>query len=143
MNTNDLEKEFLEKVGGLLNENVSRLDTETANQLEQIRTKALSLTEKPWGFLIPRRWIMLGGLTSAAMTAVALFIWLYTFPGDFPSRNIEDFEIITSNEKADFYENLDFYRWLATKENGPKNGKGSRGLSGERQENRGGVGRHA
>ncbi len=141
MNTNDLEKNFLEKVSGLLNEGVNHLDGETRRQLEQIRTQALRTAEKPSGFFIPGRWIMVGGLTSAAMAAVALFFWLYTFSTDFPARNIEDFEIITSNERVDFYENLDFYLWLATKENGFRNEKVSWNLNGERQENRAGVGK--
>jgi hypothetical protein len=52
------------------------------------------------------------------MVVVAIFFWLRASPGDFPGKHIEDFEIIASMENIDLYENLEFYRWLATKENG-------------------------
>jgi len=56
------------------------------------------------------------------MAAVALFFWLSTSPGNLPAKHAEDFEIVTSQERIDFYQNLDFYRWLATKENGSRRG---------------------
>jgi len=119
MNANDREKHFLEKVKDLLNEGVENLDRQTGQRLENIRIKALEASkEKRSGFFTPLRWIMVGGFATATMAAAALFFWLSTSPGDLPARHVEDFEIITSEERIDFYQNLDFYRWLATKENG-------------------------
>ena len=126
MNANDREKHFLEKLKDLLNEGMENLDKETSQRLENIRIRALRAAgEKRSGFFIPRRWIMAGGFATAAMAAVALFFWLITSPGDLPARYAEDFEIISSPERIDFYQNLDFYRWLATKENEPVKGKAS------------------
>ena len=119
MNANDWERQFLEKVKGLLNEGVENLDRQTGQRLEHIRIKALEAArEKRSGFFTPLRWVMVGGFATATMAAVALFFWLNTSPGDLPVKQVEDFEIITSQEPIDFYQNLDFYRWLATKENG-------------------------
>jgi len=126
MNANDWEKQFLEKVKGLLNEGVENLDRETGQRLEHIRIKALEAArEKPSGFFTPLRWVLVGGFATATMAAVALFFWLNPSPGTLPVRQVEDFEIITSQERIDFYQNLDFYRWLATEENGPTRGKRS------------------
>jgi len=126
MNANDWEKQFLEKVKGLLNEGVENLDRQTGQRLEHIRIKALKAArEKPSGFFTPLRWVMVGGFATATMAAVALFFWLNPSPGNLPVRQVEDFEIITSQERIDFYQNLDFYRWLATEENGPTQGKHS------------------
>ena len=126
MNANDREKHFLEKVEGLLNEGVENLDSQTGRRLAHIRIKALEAArEKRSGFFTPLRWVMVGGFATATMAAVALFFWLNTSPGDLPVKQVEDFEIITSQERIDFYQNLDFYRWLATKENGEAKGRTS------------------
>ena len=121
MNASDQEKHFLEKAKDLLNEGVENLDNQTCQCLQNIRTGALRATEeRRSGFFVPLRWIMVGGFATATMAAVALFFWLSTSPGNLPAKNAEDFEIITSQERIDFFQNLDFYRWLATEENGPR-----------------------
>ena len=126
MIANDPEKHFLEKVKDLLNESVENLDSHTCQRLENIRTRALRATEeKRPGFFVPLRWIMVGGFATATMAAVALFFWLSTSPGNLPVRQVEDLEIITSQERIDFFQNLDFYRWLATKENVERRGERS------------------
>jgi hypothetical protein len=112
---NDREKLFLEKAKNLLDRVAENLDTQTEQQLEHIRTNALrAARERPAGFSIPLRWIMVGGLGTATMAAAAFFLWLSTSPGDFPVRHVEDFEIITSREPIDFYQDLEFYRWIST-----------------------------
>jgi hypothetical protein len=116
---NDREERFLEKTKDLLNGAAENLDSRTRQRLEHIRISALrSAGEKRSGFFTPLRWVMVGGFATATMAAVALFFWLNASPGDFPVRHIEDFEIITSREPIDFYQELDFYRWMTT-QNGP------------------------
>jgi hypothetical protein len=119
MKSNKQEKRLLEKAKDLLNEGAEKLDSQTTRRLEHIRLAALSATEKRHaGFLPPSRWVTVGAFATAAMAVVAVVFWLRTSPGDFPDKDIEDLEIIASKEQVDFYENLEFYRWLATKENG-------------------------
>ncbi len=126
MNASDQEKHFLERTKDLLNEGVENLDQQTCQRLRNIRIGALRATEeRRSGFFIPLHWIMVGGFATATMAAVALFFWLSTSPGNFPAKNAEDFEIITSQERIDFFQNLDFYRWLATEETGPRGGNRS------------------
>jgi hypothetical protein len=70
---------------------------------------------------------MVGSFAAATMAAVAVFFWLSPSPEPLPTTGqVEDLEIITSQERLDFYQNLDFYRWLETNENGVRtNGKAS------------------
>ncbi len=124
MNANNQEKDFLGKVKDLLDEGFENLNSQTRQRLEQVRLRALSVVgEKRSGFFTPLRWIMVGGFATATMAAVAFFFWMHTSPGVLPVGHIDDFEIITSDEHVDFYQNLDFYRWLAAKENDPTKGK--------------------
>ena len=115
----DQEEGLLEKAKDLLNGAAENLDGQTGQRLERIRTNALRASEeKPSGFFTPLHWIMVGGFGAATMAAVALFFWLNPFPGDFPAKHVGDFEIITSREPIDLYQDLEFYRWMAT-QNGP------------------------
>ena len=119
MNTNEQEKRLLEKAKSLLSEAEETLDNQTKKRLERIRLDALSAAERPGAkFFLPPRWVTAGALATAAIAGVVIFFWLRASPGDFPGKHAEDFEIITSTENIEFYENLEFYRWLATKENG-------------------------
>ncbi len=120
----DREKRFLEEAQGLLNETANNLDDRTKNRLEQIRERALfPAGEKSPGFSSSLwRWILGGGLATAAAAGLALFFFTSTPPANFP-RHLPDVEIITSREPIDFYQNLDFYRWMATQDR-TANGKG-------------------
>jgi len=112
---NGQEEFFLERTKDLLNRSTQNLDSATRQRLAHIRVKALSaFEEKPAGFFLPLRWLTFGSLATAAIAAVGLFFFLKSSPGDFPARQIEDFEIITSQERIDFYQDLEFYRWMVT-----------------------------
>ncbi len=124
MNAKDLEKQFLGEVRGLLNQGTATLDFRTKERLEQVRISALRAGgERRPGFFTPLRWIMVGSFATATMAAVALFFWLHPSPGVLPARHFDDFEIVTSREHIDLYQNLDFYRWLVKRENDPARGK--------------------
>ncbi len=123
MIVNDREKHFLEETKDLLNRGIENLDSRATQRLGHIRKNALSAVEgKASRFFLSLRWIMFGGLATATMAAVVFFFWLNTSPVDFPVRHIEDFEIITSKERIDFYQDLEFYRWMTT-QNGPTQAK--------------------
>ena len=125
MNPKDEEK-ILGAAEDLLEDQVNNLNALTVRRLERARMGALEAAgESPWGSFLRRRWLMFGSFATAATAAIALFMWFNASPGVLPARQIEDFEIITSQERLDFYQNLDFYRWLAAGENGPAQGKTS------------------
>jgi hypothetical protein len=127
MNAKDPEELFLEKVQGLLDHGTENLGSHTERRLEDIRGEALTAAEeKRSRFFPPRRWVLVGSFAMATLAAVGLFFWLSpsaTTPP--PTGQLEDLEIITSQEQIDFYQNLDFYRWLGSKEIRKRpNGKG-------------------
>ncbi len=126
MKTPQEEELFLENVNGLLNEGIRNLDRSIQQRLQDARTEALkSDVQERAGFFTPLRWAMVGGFATMVAAAVGLLFWLPTSPVLLPAKNIEDLEIITSAEHIDFYQNLDFYLWLATKEDSLKKGKTS------------------
>ncbi len=125
MKPND-EETFLAIAKDLLEEGVRDLSPEIKMRLEEARIAALTAAgESRWKSFLRERWIMFGSFATAATAAVAAFLWLHTSPGVLPARQIEDFEIVTSQERMDFYQNLDFYQWLATSENDRAEGKAS------------------
>ncbi|HEX7372428.1 MAG TPA: hypothetical protein VF372_06375 [Thermodesulfobacteriota bacterium] len=126
MNAKDPEKLFLEKVQGLLNHGTENLGSKTERRLQDIRGQALmDAGEKRSRFLHPRRWVLVGSFAMVTLAAVGLFFWLGPSTETLPAGEIEDLEIIASQERIDFYQNLDFYRWLGSKEIRKRpNGKG-------------------
>jgi hypothetical protein len=126
MNAKDPEKVFLEKVQDLLNHGTENLGSQTERRLQDIRGEALTAAgEKRSRFFPPRRWVLVGSFAMATLAAVALFFWLSPSATPPPTGQLEDLEIITSQERIDFYQNLDFYRWVGSKEIRKRpNGKG-------------------
>ena len=112
------EAQFLEKVKGLLDESAESMDPHICHRLQQARVQVLESRGKGRlrFFAIPR-WITIGGLATAATIVLALFFLFNVPKADFPAKQSEDFEILTSKEHIDFYKDLEFFRWLATKEN--------------------------
>jgi hypothetical protein len=126
MNANDPEKLLLEKVQDLLDQGTENLGTQTERRLEEIRGRALmDAGEKRSRFLHPRRWVLAGSFAMASLVVVALFFFLSPSAETLPTGDLDELEIITSRERFDIYQNLDFYRWLGSKENPMRpNGKG-------------------
>jgi hypothetical protein len=126
MNAKDPEKLFLEKAQGLLNQGSENLESQTERRLEEIRALALNAADEERSrFLLPRRWVLVGSFAMATLAVAGLFFWLNTSTETLPRGQIEDLEIITSQERLDLYQNLDFYRWLGSKEIRKRpNGKG-------------------
>ncbi|MGE5253553.1 MAG: hypothetical protein ACM3N7_06285 [Planctomycetaceae bacterium] len=116
MNVKDPEKLFLEKAQDLLDRGTENLGSWTERRLEEIRSQALMTAgEKRTRFFSRRRWVLAGSFAMATLAAV-FFFWPSPSPPPPPTGPIEDLEIITSPERIDFYQNLDFYRWLGSKE---------------------------
>lgn len=126
MNAKDPEELFLEKVQNILDQGTENLGSWTERQLQEVRGQALmDVGEKRSRFLHPRRWVLVGSFAMVTVAAVGLFFWLGPSTETLPAGEIEDLEIIASQERIDFYQNLDFYRWLGSEENRLRpNGKG-------------------
>jgi hypothetical protein len=116
MNVKDPEKLFLEKAHDLLDRGTENLGSWTERRLEEIRSQALMAAgEKRARFFPRRRWVLAGSFAMATLAAAFLF-WPSPSSPPPPTGEVEDLEIITSQDRIDFYQNLDFYRWLGSKE---------------------------
>jgi len=119
MDEPEREKQFVEKVRGFLDESVQSLNPDIERRLQEARFQALRVAEKRrvWYFSFPR-WITVGGLATVTTVILTFFFWFNVPSLEIPTKQIEDFEILTSREEIDFYKDLEFFRWLAAKENG-------------------------
>ncbi len=126
MNTKDPEELFLEKVQDILDHGAENLGTRTERRLEDIRGQALVAAEEKRSRFFPRRrWVLAGSFAMVTLAAAAFFFWPSPSAPPPPTGQIEDLEIIASQERIDFYQNLDFYRWLGSKDDHLRpNGKG-------------------
>lgn len=101
----------------LLDEAASRLDETTVTRLRGARARAWQLAETAPAARRPRVrwWLPLG---SAALGLVALAVvsalWFAT-PAGAPLSGIEDIELLASKENPEFYAELEFYQWLASR----------------------------
>jgi len=126
MNANVQEKHLLEKIKDLLDQGMEDLNSLTGQRLENLRINALrALEEKHLPFFTPWHWIVVGGFSTAMIATAVFFLWVSPSPAVLPVSRVDDFEIITSRDHIDFYQNLDFYHWLVTTGNDPVKGKAS------------------
>ncbi len=112
------EKIFLERTKILLDEEAGRLDPVVANRLRAARLAAIRqerLGARPFPFMTFR---LLPAGALAALVLIAFSFFLSGHPEDRTARQdmFEDFEIMTTSEPMDLYEELEFYEWLATHE---------------------------
>lgn len=116
MKNQDNENSFLRKVKHSLDQGEEDIPAETLSRLHGIRQDALKIKKKEsnWGI----KWIPTPYPALATATMVLLAVLLF-FPGDrdqAPFNPVDDLEILASNNKIEFYEELDFYAWLAVEE---------------------------
>jgi hypothetical protein len=107
----------LEKAHDLLDRGTENLGSWTERRLEEIRSQALMAAgEKRARFFSRRSWVLAGSFAMATLAAAVFLFWPSPSLPPPPTGQIEDLEIITSQERIDFYQNLDFYRWLGSKD---------------------------
>jgi hypothetical protein len=110
------EREVVEKARGVLDRSVTELDIRTVEKLRQIRLVAIeeAAPGKAHWFAV-RRWAMAGGIAAFVVLVVAVSLWINAPRQIQMAGQMEDIEILTSQEHLDIYEDMEFYRWLASK----------------------------
>jgi hypothetical protein len=109
----DEDNSFVKKVKDSLDRGEETIDSVTLSRLNRIRLEALKLktreTTGPW------KWFPtpLPTLATAGMVLLAVFLFSIGDRDLPPGNNLEDLEILASTNKLEFYEDLDFYAWLA------------------------------
>ncbi|GJL77369.1 MAG: hypothetical protein NPINA01_03580 [Nitrospinaceae bacterium] len=116
MKYQDDEDTFLKKVKDSLDRSEENLDAETQSRLNRIRRETLKI--KKQGESKRFKWLPVPLPALATACGVLLAIFFFSM-GDHEltfDTNLEDLEILASNNKLDFYEDLDFYAWLVEQE---------------------------
>jgi len=112
----DREERFVTAAKAVLDGSVRDLDPATVGRLRAARRSALEpvpVRVPRFGWAHHRRFVWAGGLATVAATVLAAFLYLYQPVSQGPAPALEDLELITSSEGLEFYDDLDFYRWLA------------------------------
>lgn len=105
------EDPLISQVKDQLDQSVERLDTEVVARLRRARYEALHSQPKPLPWLWP-----LSGLATACTALLVIALW-WQVP-EKPVSNgtaqiIEDVEVLMAADQLEFYEDLEFYGWLA------------------------------
>ncbi len=109
---------FVQRVKDGLDRSCAALDGATQSRLNAMRHAALAQGQRK------RRGLQLlpfGGLVTACVLVLAVLLqgqlqpWSATLPDTAP---VEDLDLLTATEELDFYEEYEFYQWLATSDTG-------------------------
>ncbi len=108
--SNAQDTKFLADVKQHLDQSCDALDARTLSRLNSIRHTALEHKQKRLSPL----WLSFGGMVTATFLVFSLNLTSLQFPGSATdTAPIEDIEILTTTESLDFYEEYEFYQWLA------------------------------
>jgi len=108
----DKSTEFLNTARQVLDDSVQDLDGATLSRLAQARNAALNSKRQT------RRKALIWGAPAAGMAAAVLLL-LILLPGKTPVAEehfVADLDLLGSEETLDFYEEMEFYEWLAEME---------------------------
>ena len=117
MTTKHQQEAWLRQIKQTLDESADNLDAATLSKLNQARQHALQQNQRYRSFLLTNTWLT-GALGSAATAALAFVVWSYwpvaMTPPQPEQLAFEDLDIVTAQADFEFYQELDFYDWLAT-----------------------------
>jgi hypothetical protein len=109
------DNEFLTKVRANLDAAREQLDEHTRSRLTTLRHEALErgqVRRPPW-----TQWLLPAGGLAVAVTVAALSVNLWTAkPVMDEALPLEDMALLSDSEGPEFYEDLEFYQWLAEEE---------------------------
>jgi hypothetical protein len=116
MKTDERERIFLERVRGVLKQDIENLDRKSADSLRQMRRNALDRRERNQARLWKRLRVPAAAL--ATLSIILLVVGVHwRSPVDVKVGDVmEDMEILASNDRLDMYIDLDFYEWLVWEE---------------------------
>ncbi|HET6421891.1 MAG TPA: hypothetical protein VFG19_17160 [Geobacteraceae bacterium] len=113
MKENETEKELLRRIRECLDKDLEIHDLRTVRALRSSRLEALDLFEKKRARGTIQRWITAGGIATVVVLVVAVSLFHFSPQKSLPLKNADDLEMLNVTEHPEMYRDLDFYRWLA------------------------------
>ena len=110
-NTDQDARRFINAVKRELDQGAEELSPEMASRLREARREALCQPSRRLPWFRPA-W----GLAAAAVMGMILTVVWLGQPGEPSLQVLEDAELLASSDALEFYEDLDFYYWLAEHE---------------------------
>jgi hypothetical protein len=120
---------LLQRVKQNLDRSCAALDGATQSRLNSMRHAALAEGQRRasggafgrLGSLRMPQLLPFGGVITACALAIAVLVQLPSLPGSgsLPdTAPVEDLDLLVATEELDFYEEIEFYQWLATSDAG-------------------------
>ena len=91
---------------------VEELDPRTTMKLQAARRRALDATPT-FGWM---PWMVASGFAAASVALLAGVMWFSQPVVRPPVSDPEEFELVTADDSLEFYDELEFYRWLAERD---------------------------
>lgn len=111
---NQEKDEFLDKLTVMMDAASDEIDGATKTRLQAIRREALTVAEKPYQ---SAWWVPAGSLTAVATLAVvAISLWTISPNEGVFTPPLEDIALLSDGEELEFYQDMDFYLWLDSKQ---------------------------
>jgi len=123
-NSESKETEFILGVRKTLDESLEQLDSTTISRLQAIRKDAIkqySGIQSPGKQKQTGKWpswvLPVSGFATIALAVVlSIGLWQQLNSDQNIMASIEDMSLLTDDEDLEFYEELEFYQWLADEE---------------------------
>ena len=110
---------FESRAKQLLDQSAHELDDATVAHLRAARARAWQRAEAapaaPLRRPRPRWWLPVGSVALAGVAVAVVGVLWFGTPAGIPANGFEDIELLASQESPDFYAELEFYHWLASR----------------------------
>ena len=108
----DGEQEFLRNIKKELDVLERNIDATTLQRLRRVRAHSLDTISAPRP--AAPIWLLPAAVGLAAVAVIAITVTVFFTTSSFPPAvDIEDMELLTTQDNLDFYADIEFYRWLA------------------------------
>lgn len=103
--------QWQKKVQQHLDDDLEQLDQETLQRLQQARFQALdAVKQSAWR----TDWSV--GVAFASVAVIAVAVWLTVPDPQLNTPSFDDMALMVDSQTLEFYEDVDFYYWLAMDE---------------------------
>jgi len=122
--TQKSEQKFLSRLSSTLDDSLTDIDDDVLSRLRHARMQAVEIADnsneqecKPVFATVFPSWLapVSSVATFATVALVAISLWLNqpNLLDNNDLNSVKDMTILSSNDELEFYQNLDFYLWLA------------------------------